>query len=101
MKIIKDKRGIVTCSDNPSLLYQNTIIVLTLGLLVGFILGSVLQQAHFIKGAVEIIEGLEGTTFNIEVDINETQLIKGLKEEFIPILNQTLQENMKETKNIK
>lgn len=41
----------------------------------GFILGMVLQQQYFIKAGYKIARGLEGTTFNIEVDINETLIV--------------------------
>ncbi|KKL45610.1 hypothetical protein LCGC14_2353880 [marine sediment metagenome] len=88
--IIKDKRGIVNCSDSPSLLY--TIIILVLGLLVGFIIGGVFQQAYFIKGAVQVVEGLEGTEFNIEIDINETIMATT----FFELINDTLQNELKE-----
>ncbi|KKL68880.1 hypothetical protein LCGC14_2120590 [marine sediment metagenome] len=57
----------------------------------GFILGMVMQQAYFIKGAVEITEGLEGTTFNIEVDINETIMVDRILEFFNQTLNETEQ----------
>jgi len=58
----------------------------------GFILGMVLQQAYFIKGAVQVAEGLEGTEFNIEIDINETIMVNRLFELF----NDTLQSNFNE-----
>ena len=41
----------------------------------GFILGMLVQQQMLIKSAYEIATGLEGTTFNIEVDINETLIV--------------------------
>ena len=70
------------------------LIALIAMFLIGYILGILVQQSLFIKGAVEIAEGLEGTEFNIEIDINETimvdrmfelfngtQIVEGLKEE--------------------
>ncbi len=72
------------------------MFVLGIGLIGGFVVGMMIQQMIFIAGAIEIAEGLEGTTFNIEVDINETELIKGFKEILVPIFNQTFQENKKE-----
>jgi len=51
------------------------IIVLLIGLGGGIMLGMVIQQMIFIAGAVEIAEGLEGTEFNIEIDLNETILV--------------------------
>ena len=63
------------------------LIALMTMFLMGYILGSTLQQAHFIKGAVEIVEGLEGTTFNIEVDINETIMVDRIIEFFNETIN--------------
>lgn len=36
--------------------------------------GFVLHESLIFKGLIGIAEGLEGTTFNIEVDINETEI---------------------------
>jgi len=72
------------------------IIGLMVGLLGGIFLGMTIQQKIFIMGAVQFGESLEGTTFNVEVDLNETQLIEGFKESFLPIFNETIQENLKE-----
>ncbi len=72
------------------------LVALMVMFLMGFTIGMVWQQAHFIKGAVEIAEGLEGTTFNIEVDINETIMV----DRFFKLFNDTLQSNLKE-ENIK
>jgi len=69
------------------------IIGLAVGLLGGIILGMIIQQMIFTASAVEVGESLEGTTFNVEVDLNETQLVEGFKETFLPIFNQTIQEN--------
>ncbi len=68
------------------------VIALITMFLMGYILGSVLQQSLFIKGAVEVAEGLEGTTFNIEVDINETIMV----DRFFELFNDTLQDDLKE-----
>ena len=59
----------------------------------GIIIGIVIQQMVFKVIAVEIGESLEGTTFNIEVDLNETILVDRFAEVFIPIFNETMQEN--------
>lgn len=70
------------------------IIITFMGMfLIGFILGMVTQQAYFIKGAVEVAEGLEGTTFNIEIDINETIMV----DRFFELFNETIIEGTKET----
>ncbi len=68
------------------------VIALITMFLMGFILGSVLQQSLFIKGAVEIAEGFEGTTFNLEIDINETIMVDRMFELF----NETIMEESKE-----
>lgn len=69
------------------------IIALMTMFLMGFILGMVLQQSHFIKGAVLVAEGLEGTEFNIEVDINETIMVDRMIEFFNETWRQELNNN--------
>lgn len=64
------------------------LLGVAIGLLGGILLGMVIQQMIFIAGAVEVAEGLEGTTFNIEVDINETIMVDRMFE----YLNETLEE---------
>jgi len=54
----------------------------------GYIVGMIMQQQHFIKGAVEIAEGLEGTNFEVNVDVNET-LIMDRMENILAQMNQT------------
>ncbi len=73
---------------------DNLIIIamLMLVFLLGLYSGSILQQQFFIKAAVKIAEGLEGTTFNIEVDINETLFVDRL---FDYINESELKENNK------
>ena len=68
-------------------------IGLGIGILGGIVLGMMIQQMIFTASAVEFGESLEGTTFNLEIDLNETQLIEGFKKEFLPLFNQTIQEN--------
>ena len=69
------------------------VISLMAVFVIGFSLGMVMQQAYFIKGAVEVAQGLEGTEFNIEIDINETIMVDRMFELF----NSTIQEDVKET----
>ncbi len=57
-----------------------TIILCMICFISGMYLGSVLTTQHLFKGAVMIAEGLEGTTFNVEVDINETLMVDRLYE---------------------
>ena len=71
------------------------IISLIAVFVMGFSLGMVMQQAHFIKGAVAVAQGLEGTEFNIEIDINETIMVN----RFFELINDTLQDNLKEELN--
>lgn len=56
------------------------IVVCLLFFVTGMYAGSVLTIEHLFKGAVMIAEGLEGTTFNIEVDINETLMVDRITE---------------------
>ena len=67
------------------------VISLMAVFVMGFILGIVVQQSIFIKGAVEVAQGLEGTEFNIEIDINETIIVDRMFELF----NDTFQDDLK------
>ena len=58
-----------------------------LGIFGGIILGMLIQQLIFMGGVVEVAEGLEGTTFNIEVDVNETIMV----DRMIEFFNDTIQ----------
>lgn len=69
------------------------LIGVALGILGGVLLGMIMQQAVLTYQMVEFGESLEGTTFNIEVDINETVLVDRFTEIFIPLFNETIQEN--------
>ncbi len=57
-----------------------------IGMLCFFLLGCwfgfVLHESLMIKGLVLFAEGLEGTTFNIEVDFNETEITDRVIEYF-------------------
>lgn len=46
-----------------------------IGLIFGIVFGMMLQQMLFTASFVEIAEGLKGTTFNLEIDLNETELV--------------------------
>ncbi len=50
------------------------------GLICGIAIGMILQQMLFTTSFIGIAEGLEGTTFNVEVDINETLMVDRLYE---------------------
>ncbi len=70
-----------------------TLVMILLAMLCfvfGLYCGAILQQEYYFKVAVGIAEGLEGTNIEVNVDLNETELIEGFKKEFIPILNQTI-----------
>lgn len=86
-----EKRKIKNKKRKGWIIHPFTIICLMAIFLMGFILGMVLQQENFKKGAVMVAEGLEGTSFNIEIDINETIMVDRMFELF----NQTPQENTK------
>ena len=53
-----------------------------LGTIFGIILGMVLQQSIFIEGTIKVAEGLEGTSFEINIDLNETELVEGITSYF-------------------
>lgn len=61
----------------------------------GVLIGMLLQQMLFFGGAVEIAEGLEGTTFNIEIDLNETLLVDRMTENMEPLI-ETIKNNCSE-----
>ena len=52
----------------------------------GFSLGMIYQQQLFYLGLEQAFQGLEGTTFNVEVDINETLMTDRVTENMKPIL---------------
>ncbi|KKL65904.1 hypothetical protein LCGC14_2150330 [marine sediment metagenome] len=68
------------------------LISLIAAFVMGFVLGMVMQQSFFIKGAVAVAEGFEGTEFNLEIDINETIMATT----FFKLINNTLQDDLKE-----
>jgi len=76
---------------------KGVILLLIIGVLVGLLggipIGMILQQMLLIDGAIGIGESLEGTTFNVEVDINETQMVDRITKNFLPLLNNTLNQN--------
>lgn len=41
----------------------------------GLVCGMIVQQQILIKSAYEVARGLQGTTFNIEIDLNETLIV--------------------------
>lgn len=51
-------------------------------LILGLWGGFVLHENFMFKGAVMIAEGLEGTTFNINVDFNESEITDKMIEFF-------------------
>lgn len=57
----------------------------------GIYLGMILQQMILTASFVEIAEGLEGTHFEVNIDLNETEIMEGVKEIYTPILKQALQ----------
>jgi len=73
------------------------ILGMMIGLIGGIIIGMIMQQRMFTAAAVEIAEGLEGTVENIEIDLNETQIIKGytefIEEVILPELKSYAEEN--------
>lgn len=65
------------------------LIIVAIALFVGIYMGMIIQQMIFIAGMVEFGESLEGTSIEVNVDLNETQLIEGFKEGLLPLFNKT------------
>ncbi len=51
----------------------------------GLWVGFVLHEQFMFNGLTQIAKGLEGTTFNLEIDFNETEIVNTL----VKIFNQT------------
>ena len=64
----------------------------------GFVFGMIVQQQMLIKSAYEVARGLEGTTFNIEVDINETLMVDSMMDKMneFGVFNETKADLIKE-----
>ncbi len=58
------------------------VMVVLLFFVLGLWGGFVLHESFMFKGATMIAEGLEGTTFNINVDFNETKMVDRMIEFF-------------------
>ena len=80
--------------DKKTIRIANFALVfgIMLGLILGIILGMFMQQAIVIGGAYKVAQGLEGTNFEINIDLNETELVNG----FSQVLNETIKEGFKE-----
>ena len=70
------------------------LIIIAIALFGGIYIGMVIQQMIFIAGMVEFGESLEGTSIEVNIDLNETQLIEGFKKSLLPIFNKTLNDNI-------
>lgn len=68
-------------------------LIFICGISVGFFLGMIYQQVLFANSAVKIGESIKGNTFNIEVDINETELINELNKTFTPMFKELWRES--------
>ncbi len=55
--------------------YLVIYIAAGIGLIFGIVFGMILQQMIITNSFIGIAEGLEGTTFNLEIDINETLMV--------------------------
>lgn len=65
------------------------------GIALAFVLGMAIGTGLGMqKGQYMLFEGLDGIFdgAEINIDLNETQLVEGMKEVFVPIFNETLQE---------
>ena len=61
------------------------IIVGIIGILVGIWMGMILQQMIFIQGLTDFGESLEGTSFELNINMNETIMM----DRMIEFLNST------------
>jgi hypothetical protein len=73
-------------------LYPLWIVIAFIGvsLLGGIVVGIIIEQMVITASAVQIGESLEGTTFNLQIDLNETELINGFNQtmqQIIPLMN--------------
>ncbi len=84
----------ITKENKKSKIALLLILGCLIGLLGGIPVGMIMQQMMLTSAAVEIGESLEGTTFDVSVDINETQMVDRIMDRFLPLINQTInQEN--------
>lgn len=60
-----------------------------IGLFGGMIIGMMVQQAIFVSAVAEVGRSLEGSTFDIEIDINETHMVDRIIDNFLPVFNLT------------
>jgi len=71
--------------------YKIWIMICVVCLLIGLIGGTALGMQ---KGQYMLFEGLnkafDGAEVNVEINLNETQIVEGMKEIIIPLLNQTI-----------
>lgn len=58
------------------------ILLIAFAFLGGIFVGVIMQQQIFYVGMTQVAEGLEGTIFNIEIDINETQIVDNIYDKF-------------------
>jgi len=63
------------------------------GLIGGMMIGMLLQQMILTAAVVEVGESLEGTTFNVEVEINETQIMNEYRDILTDIIAPGLNQN--------
>lgn len=77
---------------NKGYSYYTMYIFISLALVMGIIIGMMFQQMLFTASAVEIGNSLEGSTFNIQVDFNETKLVEEFRDKIVPVLNESINE---------
>lgn len=68
--------------DKPNYIW----IGIAIGLLGGILLGMQIQQMMFMAIAVEFGESLEGVNLEVNVDLNETQIIDGIRDRVLPLI---------------
>jgi len=67
-------------------------------LISGILLGMIFQQLIIKNSMIEIGHSFAGSIEEVNIDMNETKLVEGIKENIIPIFNQTIQENKENQK---
>jgi len=72
-------------------------VMLGIGMVGGFLMGTYYQQMIFTAGLVEFGESLEGTNIEVNIDLNETKLVEG----FTKMFNETLTKNLTQNGNPK
>lgn len=88
MKKEKNKQGLLL-----------VFILLGIGFLGGFLIGIIYQQTMLTASIIKFGESIEGNTFNLEINLNETKLVEALQQELFqgPVRPETNVSHFRET----